>query len=482
MRHTICILGSNLRVSEEKNMSFVFKRSNLSRLFSMMILPLATLGCTQSGPRQFQSMRADDSVASGAEFIQEVVSKHTTPVDMLWVIDNSASMGPSQDKLRTAFAKFAKQYLRAGTDIQLAVITTDFFVANDMWQKYLDTPLSHGKSPSELNPAWGPKYANLDANDIMKTKNLRDSSSVDGLIARFKTRADVGTKGIYEEEGFGSVYEMIEKNERKGSNKLFRPNSQRIIIFLSDENDQTIDLKKLDQSQPQKLLYSKSYYVGKDPVTAEKMLPAHFTINCPTSVVEGKTLEPMSICMKPEYLEPVSSFKAKVDEFFRELDGSPSGNPNYFVASIVGINLSTIEALRRLVTTEITHERGDRYLELVNMVGNGSFAMDIGARDYSKILEKIGLEIEERTIKHDFKARTSFEIERAVNTEEPVFVVIIRADQSVVTLTPEQYRITKNQVQLIDKKFNSTLKPGDRIRVNYHPASVLPANQTQSLL
>src|SRR5690606_10594808 len=128
----------------------------------------------------------------------------------------------------------------------------------------------------------------------------------------------VGTKGLYEEHGFGSVLQFIADNEKGSSKaKLFRPNSQRIIVFLSDENDQSIEMHRIAElgSNP-KLLYRDSYYTGKDVAKADAKLPAHFTIDCPESVVEGETLAPMSICVRSGFLMPVERFKSELDGFF----------------------------------------------------------------------------------------------------------------------------------------------------------------------
>ena len=70
-----------------------------------------------------------------------------------------------------------------------------------------------------------------------------------------------------------------------------------------------------------------------------------------------------------------------------------------YLLLVVAKDLKTVLKLRADSTEKapdgskvITHERGDRYIDLANQVGNGSFAMDIGTNDYAPILEKIGLE------------------------------------------------------------------------------------------
>src|SRR5690606_4651029 len=164
-----------------------------------------------------------------------------------------------------------------------------------------------------------------------------------------------------------------------------------------------------------KLLYRDSYYTGKDVAKADAKLPAHFTIDCPESVVEGETLAPMSICVRSGFLMPVARFKSELDGFFRDLDGV--SRSSYFVASIVAKNLATVKKYRAKSTEKvtddpktkvITHERGDRYIQLADQVGNGSFSMDIDANSYTPVLDQIGLEIEKRYRVPKFVPTTTF--------------------------------------------------------------------------
>jgi hypothetical protein len=118
-------------------MSFAKLKIETSRNASFAVaLALLAAGCTQSVPSQFKLLRAEDSAPAAFEVGEVVVEKHGAPVDILWVVDNSASMLTSQTKLKNGLAAFARDYLtKDGTDIQLAVITTDTYVANNAWEK-----------------------------------------------------------------------------------------------------------------------------------------------------------------------------------------------------------------------------------------------------------------------------------------------------------------------------------------------------------
>jgi hypothetical protein len=479
--------------NEETNMSFDHAKSKIYRTALLAFTLGAGVGCTQTVPNQFKLLPADDSSAAATEVHTLVSEKHGAKIDILWVIDNSASMLTSQTKLKNGLATFAKDYLtQPGTDIQLGVITTDTFVANPAWQKYLQTeiPAKGNKTPLQLHerPAnqrqWGPDYAKLSASALMSTK------SKSGLLANFQSRVLVGTTGIYEEHGFDSVEEFLGDNERGSSpNKLFRKGSQRIIIFLSDEDDQSVgdDVGP----EPRKLLYSGSYYTGKDEVLANKILPPQFTIHCKgTPNVKGQPITAdtaMTLCLRDGTAEPVGPFKSRLDAFFRDLDGNPNGNPNYLVTAIVVQDPKTLEDLRRKTKetdtgtkaglTVITNEIGTRYIDLANQVGNGSFAMDIGASDYSPILKKIGLEIVKHSMVTENSPNTDITLNRVPDMRERFVVTLVNSAGATTVLASRQYQVTGNHVVLTDKALIAVLQPGDRISVQYQPSTVLPASK-----
>src|SRR5687768_7892666 len=103
------------------------------KIFTVTVIASATglAGCTKSDAFRLKQVEQKFSAA-------EV---NTSQVDMLWVVDNSASMEPSQEKLRKGFSQFAKKYLKPNWDIRTAVITTDTFLANPIFNQYLNQPI-----------------------------------------------------------------------------------------------------------------------------------------------------------------------------------------------------------------------------------------------------------------------------------------------------------------------------------------------------
>jgi hypothetical protein len=451
----------------------------------LLIVALTVLGCTQSAPNQFVQLPSKDSTQAGQllvdETVEEKVEVSSLPVDILWVIDNSASMKPAQDKLSAGLSAFARKFLlKKGTDIQMAVITTDTFVANELWEKYLLTEVYPGtkdkRTPKDFNKAWGADFARLAPSRILRSKQAN------GLVSRFQSQVKVGTDGIYEERGLADneAWDGGARSNRSGSREgspLFRKGSQRVIVFLSDEDDQTVP-EHAAGPEPRKLLYRGAYYVGKDQAQADRILPDNFTIDCPASIVkdaEGKDVElaPMSVCLRPGRAMSVAEFKTALDRFFSTLDGST--NPNYLVASIVTKDLSTIQWLRSQVKNEITHERGERYIQLADLVGNGSFSMDIGAKSYAPILEKIGLEIEKRSIQRHvvkkFVPQTKIKLEFEPDPRIAIRLVI-DGENGRRVLEKGQFTITRNILTITDETVIKSLKPGDSYFVDSQPGSI----------
>ena len=102
---------------------------NTQNLLKLGTALMVAFGCTQNIPEAYHYQQQEEYFGASA--------KVNTKIDLLWVIDNSASMDSSQEKLRNGFASFATKYLKPTWDIRLAVITTDTFLANSAFQTYL---------------------------------------------------------------------------------------------------------------------------------------------------------------------------------------------------------------------------------------------------------------------------------------------------------------------------------------------------------
>src|ERR1700757_2929900 len=109
---------------------------------------LAVTGCTKMLPYQFLLEQQNQSLAGNTDL------QINTKIDMLWVVDNSSSMDPDQQKLRNAFTAFAQKYMQPTWDIHVAAITTDTYLANPIFSNFLNTtiPQSAGAADPYIVP------------------------------------------------------------------------------------------------------------------------------------------------------------------------------------------------------------------------------------------------------------------------------------------------------------------------------------------
>lgn len=131
-------------------------------------------------------------------------------VDILWVVDDSASMSEEQATLIAGFNSFTGQLEESGTEFQLGVISTSF--------DYTD-----------------PNRGVLKGDPPFLT-------NADDYVAEFAARATVGTEGSDKEKGLeAAVYALqpvMTLEGLGGPNEGFvRPGAQLLVVFVSDEED-----------------------------------------------------------------------------------------------------------------------------------------------------------------------------------------------------------------------------------------------------
>jgi hypothetical protein len=509
---------------------------------------VALSGCTQQLPNSFRYKQQEEKFAA----LQNI----NTKVDLLWVVDNSASMDVAQNKLRAGFDAFARTYMQPTWDIRLAVITTDTYMANSAFSNYRNRTvpgsvgyispyivsrlatfqnpswntslvnlstgaLTNGVKYGELVPTWNANFAKLipgmhdgpipgfcfdgmpyflkgltrcnirddqtlyngpenclnpapGQSSITQCVNTIENNTVRSGKAIIETRPPTGVPanavwtqnlvnnsiinlttgsvGQGSERGLGSILQLLNDNEST-STAFFRPGTIRGIIIVSDEEDQTM----VTPAQPSQTFNPFTDYKcdqaslialnGAAPISGVNGYCCSNSSNncqfgalgtsCPSKTVDGYTYT-ISVCADESKLVPVSSVKQQIDTFFSTLDGG--GAQNYFVSSIVPLTGATIQQMQAdrntsdtAVGTLKTHavDRGDRYIELGNLVGNGSAAMDIGASDYSPILDTIG-----RTILE--KAGT-FTLSRTATNKSEMTITIIRAAGGTTVIQNNQY-------------------------------------------
>src|SRR5688572_10634449 len=91
------------------------------RQFKFLLFAMVGLGigCT--------SKQSSFSILASTQTFSQAVQDNRA--DVLWIIDNSGSMLPSQENLADNFPSFISNFQSAGFDFNIAVATSDAFMA-----------------------------------------------------------------------------------------------------------------------------------------------------------------------------------------------------------------------------------------------------------------------------------------------------------------------------------------------------------------
>jgi len=501
-----------------------------------------TMSCTEQIPEAFRYLQQEERFA--------VAQKMNTKVDLLFVVDNSASMDATQEKLRNGFTSFASEYLKTTWDIRLAVITTDTYLANNAFSGYLARTIpGQAITYNELVPVWGSNFSRLladyhdgpvtglcsnlmpyfrngvtdcqlrDANiktgvdgclgigldpgentlnqcvnttnndtvrtgkAILTTKSdgsVSDSAWIEQLRKDFTINATTGSVGHGSERGLASLLQLIEDNEPSATS-FFRTDSLRGIIFISDEDDQSMTYPETPDGS---FSPNKQYACDLAGINALNggsnggyccagggCLYGDAGTTCNSVTVDGHTYTP-SVCADSSKLMSIASIKTNLDDFFRELDklAENSTVDSYFITSIVpttGASISSLQAIRTTnddnagILKTISVEYGARYIELANAVGNGSLVMDISANDYGPILEQIGNTI--------LTKKGTFKLNRKPTSSEEMNVLIVKANGTLFNIPNTKYVIDEYTIRITDLDLVLGIADTDSILINYQP-------------
>lgn len=164
-------------------------------------------------------------------------------IDILWVIDNSGSMQPSQQNLVTNFNSFINKFKTKNYDFHMAVTSTD------AWEKQFNS------SSTKARIRDGAKLSNsvtTSSGVFVMDQNTPNLSSV------FTTNATQGTLGNGDERALSSFkYALLDP-----FNAGFRRASAYLaIIIVSDEEDFSHNKYSFNESYSNSGLYPVQSYV-----------------------------------------------------------------------------------------------------------------------------------------------------------------------------------------------------------------------------
>jgi len=528
------------------------------------------MGCTQPVLNQFSLAQVTDSF--NAASTQNV----NTKLDLLFMVDNSSSMDPSQDGLRKGFTTFAQKYMQPTWDIRVGVITSDTYLANQVYANYVaadagkhpkwgsnwgllldgnhDGPMTavcknDGTSglfysgfpqcgirdaKTDMGPAAciNPTGAQTSVTQCVNTNNNDtihshtpviltmppkgtpgDAFWTQNLVNNFITNVSTGSAGSGIERGLGSILEMIQDNETSTSqNPLFRPGALRVIVVISDEEDQTRDLSQTNiQVNPNDgydfdTHFTSGAYTGPKncPTRTVKcspgacsgaVSPAGFTIpgtyvtqgadtyyQYYLSYCSGEYGQGASLGSNPDTFMPLPTIKQQLDTFFTNLDKSAAtgnGTPNYFFVSIVPTTGEAVHALHVQrgaeqkgagFTPQFTSDIAQRYISFGNLVGNGSFASNLvnyldpnASTDFGPVLDSIGQVIVQK--------KAVFQLSRAPTATEVVVVNIVHANGTSTAVKPTQFSVSGSTLTFTDQNLVLSLGATDKVSISYKPSS-----------
>jgi hypothetical protein len=141
------------------------------------------------------------------QFVQN--SSQTGKVDILWVVDNSGSMGDEQNALARNFDTFIQEFIQKNIDFKMAITTTDPYTGND------------GRIIGNPNALTSQAAAN-------------DQSS---FMSDFRSMIRVGTNGAGSERGLRTSRNAL----RNHLTNWVREDAFLVIVYVSDEEDQSVN-------------------------------------------------------------------------------------------------------------------------------------------------------------------------------------------------------------------------------------------------
>ena len=164
-------------------------------------------------------------------FRQEAASK----IDALWVIDNSASMQPQQDKVRDSLSRFIATFTRGLVDYRIAVTTTD--VISDRGE-FLGNPdvvtpaLSDPITVFERNVLVGTGgKGHEEAFEAARLAIERERAAASAVVAqRDSCRAACAATG---------VQACSDACDQRYVPRFMRPGAHLYLVFVSDEEEQS---------------------------------------------------------------------------------------------------------------------------------------------------------------------------------------------------------------------------------------------------
>jgi hypothetical protein len=274
-----------------------------------------------------------------------------------------------------------------------------------------------------------------------------DEAWTEQLVRDFMVNLSGGVSGYPLEKYFSSIRQLITDNEAPSSDsKFFRPDSLRVIVIVTDEDDQSTN-------------FPSSQITPDD----------QYSWNCPWKNVDGHVYR-LQVCPLEDRVVPVAAFKNEMDDFFRGLDGKPEGDPRYYVVNITPLTGQVVKGLHDEMGENannygaVSSDVATRLHEFAALVGNGSVNLEITSADYSQLLDQIGLSLVEKKRRFKLRFRPS--------RKEDMLAWILKSDGQKNLISYDDYEIEGWEMVITNNSLMLSLSDSDRLVIDYQPGSL----------
>lgn len=198
------------------------------------------------------------SVLPSTDTFQQQGNEITAKMDILWVIDNSGSMGPYQAELQARFDSFITNFVGKNYDFRMAVTATDGHYTKTIGPSgYEDATFSNCSRTVTLSSKFldgnftdgATGYPIIDSNDatidFSLTPLISDPDETDDIETIFSANIGQGTCGAGAEAGLESLQVALENPFNISTYGFPRADAHLAVIVVTDEEDVTIDGKSV---------------------------------------------------------------------------------------------------------------------------------------------------------------------------------------------------------------------------------------------
>ncbi len=201
----------------------------MERAWFLFLIALG--GCVFGENRQFFSAQTPEGVRGRGvrKDVFQILPSAIPKIDVLFCVDNSASMSDNQQILADSFAAFISNFVSAGLDFHIGMVSTDVDSSSpSVWSARL--PGYPGANRGLLLSRY--------PSDRFLTPESED------LIRKFQENARLGTSGSHREQCLNSFIHTLDPvvNSAGGWNEgFFRKDSLFSFVVVSDENEDIQD-------------------------------------------------------------------------------------------------------------------------------------------------------------------------------------------------------------------------------------------------